>query len=99
MDFAVLADYGHRVVSRAHLAGAGYVLRSGHLAEQVLVQRLVGGQLGVRGFYALLDDVVECRALSELDAEAHRLTQPLQVEGVLQVAVVQERLLGRVRRN
>ena len=59
---AVLAYHRHRIIGRSHLGSAGNMLGCRYFTEQVCVQGLVGGQLGVRWLDALLNDVVECGA-------------------------------------
>ena len=93
-----LIHHRHGVRGWPHLAGAGDVLTRGHFAQEILVQGLVSGQLGVGGLDALFNYIAEALVFGELHAGAHHLAHAPAVEFVFEVAVFELRLHIGVRR-
>ena len=88
----MLVNYGKRVGSRTHLAGAGDVVHRADSATNPLVEGVVGFELlGCRllrrAYY-----LPHFGVLGEAVREADTLTQTLDVEGVAEIVVVQNGL-------
>ena len=75
------------------------MLPGGNLAQQILVQLGVAGQLFVGRLRSLFYDVLESRMLTQTNAQPHGIAQPLAVEIALKVPVIQRWLHGRVGRS
>ncbi len=98
MHLAVLINHRHWIRGRPHLASSRTVVTRFHRSPHPCVEGLIRGQIGIQGLNAVRENAPKRVVLSDFQHKAHRLSQTLAIEGLLQVVVVEPGLNLCLRR-